>query len=289
MKHLTSVLWLIGIFSISSLQAQTFNANASTSFTVWTVKGEVNYTDKGSSKAAPVTPGMTLEEDVTVNVGEKSSVSLVRNKDIVQVNKKGNYSLNGADISKFTRKQSEATTYFFQQLIASTKLQEGQDKLTEKGAGYGDGGSVKNNETGAGYGDGGSVKSTEQGAGYGDGGGVKNNETGAGYGDGGGVKNNETGAGYGDGGSVKNNETGAGYGRKDKTTKMKMKKAIAPLKADPLYKKSKKVQKLLMKAAVLEKAGLNGMSAKYYKKALSKNADDAVAKLMYKAFLERNN
>ena len=317
MKHLTSILCLIAILPMGILQAQTFNANASTSYTVWTVKGSVNYTTKGSPETTLVKPGMTLDENGTVNVGEKSSVNLVRNKDIVQVNKKGSFSLNGAAISNMTKKQSAATATFFQQLIASTQSQDNKDILTEKGAGYGDGGSAKSQETGAGYGDGGSAKSQETGAGYGDGGKGKTQETGAGYGDGGKGKTEETGAGYGDGGkgktqetgagygdggkgktketgagygdggSAKTKETGAGYGTNKKEAKKKMKKAIAPLKADPIYKSTNKVQKFLMRAATLENSGLNNLANKFYKKALSKNANDVIAKLMYDSFLER--
>ena len=311
MKRLTSILWLIGFFSISALQAQNFNAKASTSFTVWTVHGQVNYTEKGMSELSPVMPGMTLKESATVNVAEKSSVKLVRNKDIVSVNEKGNYSLNGDIINKITNKQSEATAYFFQQLIVSTKFHDGKKGLTEQGSGYGTGdgkaksqeqgsgygtgdGKAKSQEQGSGYGTGdGKAKSQEQGAGYGTGDGkAKSQEQGAGYGTGDGkAKSQEQGAGYGTGdGKAKSQEQGAGYGSKDnKATKKKMKKAIAPLKADSLYKKSKKVQKLLMKATVMEKAGLHSMSVKFYKKALSKNANDPIAKQMYAAFLERNN
>ncbi len=160
---------LLVALATSNLQAQSFNAKASTSFTVWTVDGDVSYSEKNSSEGLAVTPGMTLTENAIVKVASKSSVKLVRNKDIVSVSTAGSYSLNGDMINKVTEKQSDATSAFFEKMIEACKYSKSKNSLSATGSGYGskDGKQAKK-EQGSGYGskDGKQAKK-EQGSGYG--------------------------------------------------------------------------------------------------------------------------
>ena len=136
MKQLLPTLCLL-VFPITFLlQAQTFDADQSTSFVVWDVKGKVKVEASGSSNKIPVVPGMTIEDDATVNVPKRASVQMVREKDIVSISKKGKYQMNG-NFGGLEKKQSEATAYFFEKLIASKKYHDQKNKLVEKGGGYG--------------------------------------------------------------------------------------------------------------------------------------------------------
>ena len=226
MKHLTTTLWLVSLLSISSLQAQTFNSKAPSSFVVWTVKGEASFTEKDTKEAKPLKPGMTLKDNSTVVIEKKSAVQLVRNNEVVSIREEGTYSLNGTMVAKITQKLSNANSYFFQRLIAACTFADGKTKVGEEGSGYG-----------------------------------------------------------GADGKTKVGEEGSGYGKKE--AKAKIKEALAPVKADPLYKGSKKGGKLLMKAACMEKVGLKSKAAFFYKKALSKNENDPIANQMYAMFLKQ--
>ena len=287
MKHQTFTLWLAAILMVGSLQAQTFSSNTSSSSTVWTVKGKVHYTERGSSKQVPILPGMSLKDDVSVNLAENSSIRMAQNDLLISLSEKGEYYM-GSDLKKYTAKQSAATAGFFDLLTASTKFYGTRINATD-GSGYGDG--TKKTADGSGYGDG--SKKVADGSGYGDGSkkvadgsgygdGSKKVADGSGYGDG--SKKTADGSGYGDG--SKKAADGSGYGSK-KAAKAKKKAALSPLKSDKLYKECKKPQKLLMKAAILDKAGLMPEAKKYYKKALSKNSNDPLSNQMYVAFLNR--
>ena len=274
MKHLTTTLWLVSLLSISSLQAQTFNSKAPSSFVVWTVKGEASFTEKDTKEAKPLKPGMTLKDNSTVVIEKKSAVQLVRNNEVVSIREEGTYSLNGTMVAKITQKLSNANSYFFQRLIAACTFADGKTKVGEEGSGYGGAdGKTKVGEEGSGYGGAdGKTKVGEEGSGYGGADGkTKVGEEGSGYG--------------GADGKTKVGEEGSGYGKKE--AKAKIKEALAPVKADPLYKGSKKGGKLLMKAACMEKVGLKSKAAFFYKKALSKNENDPIANQMYAMFLKQ--
>ena len=219
MKHLTSMLWLIAIFSTSTLQAQNFRAKASTAFTVWTVDGKVNYTEKGSSTEIPLAPGMYIEDNAAVNVADGAAVKLVRNEDIVSISKKGRYSLSGDLINKVTEKQSEATAFFFEKLIASAKFYKSMKSLSDDGSGYGDKkGQKKATDDGSSYGDKkGQKKATDDGSSYGDKKGEKKaTDDGSSYGDKKGEKKaTDDGSSYGDKkGQKKATDDGSSYGNR---------------------------------------------------------------------------
>ncbi len=324
MKKLTSALFLIVFLVSSSLHAQTFDSQASTEFTVWTVQGKVDYKDKNNSNSARVIPGMTIKSDAIVEISPMSSIRLVREKDIFTINDQGSHSLNGDIINKVSERQTKATMFFFEKLIASSKYAGQKGRLSDFGSGYGtESGKKAQKDSGGGYGtQSGKQAKKDQGAGYGtednkqakkdDGGGYgtedgkqAKKDSGGGYGtedgkqakkDSGGGYGTEdgkqakkdSGGGYGtESGKQAKKDQGAGYGKLSKEAKAKKKQAKKGLKKDRLYKKSEKVQKILMMATAMEKIGLTPEANKCYKKALSKNADHPLTNQMYAAFLDQ--
>ncbi len=276
MKNLTPALFMLTVLSTSNLQAQNFNAEASTSFTVWTVNGDVSYSAKKSSEDLVILPGMTLKEDAIVHVASKSSVKLVRNNDIVSLNAEDHYSLNGDMVRKNIAKQSEVTSVFFEKLIASSKYSKAKNSLTATGSGYGtESGKQAKKDQGGGYGtESGKQAKKDQGGGYG-------TESGK-------QAKKDQGGGYGtESGKQAKKDQGGGYGTEISENKAKKKKAIKRLKKDRIYKKSKKVQKLLMRAATMEDIDLPSEADLFYKKALSKKPSDPIANQMHAAFLDK--
>ncbi|MEO1259417.1 MAG: hypothetical protein AAFZ15_11500 [Bacteroidota bacterium] len=277
MKHLTITLGLLAAFAIGHLQAQRFNAKKVKSFTVWKVEGAAQYTKKGAAEKMPITPGMAISNDLELSLNENAAVRLVNAHQIVSISGKGDYMLN-SNLKNNTAKVSNATKPFFELLVASSMYNDAKMTAVDDGAGYGDKSKKKKGNEGDGYGD----KSKKE----------KGNE-GDGYGDKSKKKKGNEGDGYGDKSKKKKGNEGDGYGDKSKkvkkANKTKKKSILRPLKSDSIYKQGKKVDKLLMKAAALDNAGLNSDAQKLYQKALKKKPNDPVANQMHRAFKKRTS
>lgn len=138
MKSLT--LFSAFILTVALANAQSIDLDANNDCIVWQVTGKASYTLPSESKPVNIVDGMTLPPEATLQIGPRSSVSLVQNDQMYSIDKKGKVTLRTV-LSGPASSQSKGMRDFAK-MMSSAKGYVGEGTKsssdTSKAKGWGD-------------------------------------------------------------------------------------------------------------------------------------------------------